>query len=165
MLSIKFYAESDLKDYSEAVKEYQSIWDTYGKRIVKTYEKNSGLSFNETQITANIADLMSVSHPLTLRYNLAKDNKLIVLTHELGHRLLYKRVQGMGKSRLERHKFLYLILYDVLTDLVDENLAKEAVEWDKRLPDEKYTNSWDYALSFNRDERKTKFLEILKNKI
>ena len=81
MLSIKFYPESDLHNYDDAVAEYQSIWDTNGEKIVNTLEQVSRLTFKETKITGNVGALKSLSHALTLRYNLSFNQKIFTLTH------------------------------------------------------------------------------------
>ena len=104
---------------------------------------------------------MSASHPLSLRYNLLPDGKKETLTHELGHRILYKRVPGMGKlSSLDRHKFMNLIFYDVLRDIFGEDTVR-LIEWEEKRLDTKYKEAWEWALSFNDEERKDRFNKIL----
>ena len=158
-------AESDWQDYSEAVAEYEKIWAEDGEKIVNAWEKQTSLKFKETEINASVIEGKSFSHPLTLRNTLPSSQKRITLTHELGHRLLYFRVEGMARDSLTRHKFLYLVLGDVLTEVYGAGALEEARASDKKLQDQfgedKYTKSWDFALAFSQEERQKKFQAIL----
>ena len=75
MLKINFYPESNLKDFTEAVKVFQQIWVEDGEKITQKWEEVTGLKFIETEINAVVADLKSCSHPLTLRYSNELDIK------------------------------------------------------------------------------------------
>ena len=86
--------------------------------------------------------------------------KKAVIIHELGHRILYKRLNIKVES-LEIHKALFLVLYDLYVDLYGEKFAKEIVEWDCSLP-RNYKEAWNWALSFDRTERIIEFKKLLK---
>jgi hypothetical protein len=162
MLSITFYPESDLRDYSEGVKEYENIWREDGEKIVKAWKRVTGLTFDETHINALIFEGISHSHPLSLRFDREFERKKSILVHELGHRLLYKKVKGGREATsLELHKLLFLVLYEVFTDLYGKDFADSAVEWDSNLPRPQYKEAWEWALNFSVEERKRKFQEIL----
>lgn len=163
MLSIIFYPESDLRDYSEGLKEYENIWKEDGERIVNAWEKITGLKFDESHINAVIFEGISHSHPLSLRFDRDFERKKSILVHELGHRLLHRKVKGeKDADSLALHKLLFLVLYEVFVELYGENFAYSAVEWDKNLPRPQYKEAWEWALSFSLEERKKKFQEILR---
>lgn len=161
MLNINFYPDSDLGDYTQAINEYEEIWRIDGKKICDQWEKITNLSFKESTINAIVANLRSGSHPLTLRSDITVDQKKIILIHELGHRILYKRVNGMKSvDSFGHHKFLYLVLCDVFEDLFGKEFLLKAIEYDNTLPD-LYANSWKWALAYSKEERLNLFNRIL----
>lgn len=158
-MKIIFHADSDFEVYEEAARHYQQIWDTEGDKIVTSWQKHTGLTFREAFINAIVFDGKSHSHPLSLRHDVDLERKKAILIHELGHRLLYRRRKNKGDS-LERHKFLFLVFYDVLTDLYGESFARETVAFDNQL-NELYKDAWAWALQFDKNERQKKFQEML----
>jgi len=167
MLKINFYPESNLKDFTEAVKVFQQIWVEDGEKITQKWEEVTGLKFIETEINAVVADLKSCSHPLTLRYSNELDIKKSTLVHELGHRILYKRGSSAGdKTSFERHKFLFLALYDVFLELYGQEFTSKIIAWDSQLGKDKgqsmYEDAWQWALKYKtKEERQKVFKEIL----
>ncbi len=167
MLKINFYPESDLKDFNEAVKIFQQIWTDEGEKIISKWEEITGLKFVETEINAVVADLKSCSHPLTLRYSNEFDIKKSALIHELGHRILYKRKSSAGnKTTFERHKFLFLVLYDVFHELYGKDFTEKIIAWDSELGKDTgqsmYESAWQWALEYKtKEERQKTFKEIL----
>ncbi len=159
-MKINFYSDSDLEDFKEAVLEYEKIWNEDGFKILESWEKHTGLKFRESHINAIVWDGMSMSHPLGLRYNLLPDGKKATLAHELGHRILYKRVSGMEKSSLDRHKFMNLMFYYVLKDVFGDAMTR-IIEWESNRPDTKYKEAWDWVLNFGDENRKKRFRGIL----
>ncbi len=160
-MKINFYPESDLENFKDAVLEYEKIWDENGSKIIESWEKHSGLKFRESYVNAVVvAGRVSNSHPLSLRHDLLPDGKKANLAYELGHRILYKRVSGMAKSSLDRHKFMNLTFRDVLEDIFGDE-AMRIIEWESNRPDDKYKKAWDWALSFSDIERKDRFNKIL----
>ena len=159
-MKINFYSDSDLGEYDNNVSIYQKIWEKEGEKIIGKWEDITGLTFRENYINAIVFDGVSHSHPLSLRFNLEEDIKKAVIIHELGHRILYKRLNIKVES-LEIHKALFLVLYDLYVDLYGEKFAKEIVEWDCSLP-RNYKEAWNWALSFDRTERIIEFKKLLK---
>lgn len=158
-MKIIFHADSDLEMYNEAVREYQQIWNSESEKIIESWQRHTGLTFRETFINAVVFDGKSQSHPLSLRHNVDLDRKKALLVHELGHRLLYQRRKSKGDS-LERHKFLFLVLYDVFCDLYGASFVRKVINFDNQLG-ELYKDAWEWALRFNKEERKKKFQEML----
>lgn len=158
-MKIIFHADSDFDALNEAVREYQQIWKSDGEKIVESWQKHTGFTFRETFINAIIFYGKSHSHPLSLRYNVDSERKKAILIHELGHRILYKRRKNEGDS-LERHKFLFLVLYDILTDLYGEEFTRKTIDLDNQL-NELYKDAWEWVLRFSTEERKEKFQEMV----
>lgn len=159
MIKIIFHEDSDFIDVSFATQEYQVIWDTEGGKIVAAWEQKTGLQFQETFINAIVFEGRGQSHPFCFRASLSSDMKKATLVHEIGHRILYKKVKLPEFSSLENHKNLDLCLYDILVDLYGKNFADGVVEVEsKHLL---YKEAWGWALSLKEEERRKKFTELL----
>ena len=144
-VSMVFVPESQVFAYATA--EYQSIWNSEGKRIVETYERISGLKFTKTTIQVIVSLDRSESGlgdtPMRLNATLAPNVKRSTLIHELGH-------------RLDTHKALFLILYDVWADLYGATFADNAVQA-SRAGSQDYDLAWTWALSFSAEQRASQF--------
>ena len=168
MLKINFLPESDLFDFTEAVKEYEKIWNDDGVKIISVWKNVTGLQFKENFINAIVFKGVSFSHLLNLKYNADNATKKAHLVHELGHRILSGVIERKWKDSLESHKVLDLLLYDVFEDLYGKDFADTQVKYDKSkdFQPEVYITAWDWALQFKtREERQKKFKEILETKI
>lgn len=159
MTKIIFHEDSDSVDVKLAVQEYQKIWDTEGSKIVSAWEGKTGLKFRETFINAIILEGRGQSHPLCFRASLTSDAKKATLVHEMGHRILRKRIKLPEFNSLENHKNLDLCFYDVLTELYGKTFADLTVESESKHA--LYKDAWDWALSFSKDERQKKFRDLL----
>ncbi len=159
MIKITFHPDSDITDVLLATDEYQNIWDIEGEKIVIEWERKTGLQFRETFINAVIFEGRGQSHPFSFRASLSSDMKKATLVHEMGHRILYKKIKLPEFSSLENHKNLDLCLYDTLVDLYGKNFADIVVEIESEHP--LYKEAWDWALSFTEEERRKKFSELL----
>jgi hypothetical protein len=163
MLQINFYPESDKKEYIKAAKEYQLIWKNDGKTIIELIEKYSGMDFKTKIINAVTFSDVSFSVPMTLESNLAYDQKRGTLVHELIHRLLVDYdfwFQDNENITETIHKIIDLILFDIWTDLFGKDKAKENMNHEISYGCLDYKNTWEWALSFSREDRKTKFEEM-----
>ena len=164
MLKINFLPDSDLINYSKEIVEYEKLWEKEGEKIVKTIEKISKLEFQETQINATIyyGSLPSRSRPLSLMIKDSKERRLSILVHELGHRIISGNLRRKNiKIRMDAHKLLDLILYDIWTDLYGKEFADNAVKWERKILREEYRKAWDWALTFSKEERVEKFCKLL----
>ncbi|OGN07373.1 MAG: hypothetical protein A3B86_01320 [Candidatus Yanofskybacteria bacterium RIFCSPHIGHO2_02_FULL_38_22b] len=112
LMEIKFYPDSDLEDFRESVLEYQKIWDENSSQIISSWESHSGLKFRESYINAIVWDGISASHPLSLRYDLLPDGKKDTLAHELGHRLLYKRLSFASQHFTIGYYYSWLLVLE-----------------------------------------------------
>src|SRR4051812_37780307 len=87
---IVFEPESD--QFADAAREYQTLWDRDGAKIVAAMEAVSGLKFDERVIQAIVREAASLSgykdeKSMVLRASYPLDTKKATLVHELGHRL------------------------------------------------------------------------------
>lgn len=163
MLQINFYPENDKKEYIKAAKEYQDIWDKEGIKIVTAIEKYSKLAFKTKTIKALVFEGISSSRPLRLRSSWDSNMKKVALTHELAHMILGDnniKIPSGASFQEELHKVIYLVLYDIWVDLFGENFAKASR--DRECGNLTYKKAWDWALSFNKEERTIKFQEMKK---
>lgn len=164
-LYINFLPESNLQDYSKEIKEYEKLWDTDGEKIVKTIEKISNLKFQETEINAMVyyGNLPPQSKPLCLIVRETQDKFLRTLVHELGHRIISGNVRNnnIKQPKVDVHKTLDLILYDIWIELYGKKFADNAVEREKKIPSPGYKEAWEWALSFTKEERAKKFKELV----
>ncbi len=160
-----------MPEYEEAAKEYAGIWKEEGERIVKTIEKISGLKFKEKIINAVTYGGISFSGPLRFQSNLSLEDKRGTIVHELCHRLLVGnniKLKGRITEKnfdLEAHKLVYLILYEIWTQLYGEKFAKKEVEFEKSIsndPINPHWIAWDRALSMTKEERQKEFKKYLK---
>jgi hypothetical protein len=175
MLIINFIPDSDREDLSEKIKsgldDYKKIWKNDSTRVVKAVEKTTGLKFIEKEINAIVfsSTLNSRSFPLSLNADLELDIKKGLLVHELCHRLLSGnhirvRFDNYKDISLEIHKVLNLILYDIWVEVYGTKLANKMVEWESRSRRGIYKKAWDWALGFDKKERKSKFNIFRKRK-
>ncbi len=170
MLKINFLPDSDLEDVSEAISQYQAIWDSDGEKIVKAWEDVTGYKFKETFINATIwGGRGGHSSPLALTaWRKSIDDKKLHLVHELGHRVLllprreiYKKTRIFDDS-LSNHKVLDLVLYDVYEMVYGKEFRDYAVKQDSEMLPPLYKEAWDFALSFKtKEERQQKFKEMM----
>ena len=164
MPKIHFYPEWDNHDLMNAAEKYQAIWDNEAENIIKIISDITGLHFIENEINAIVFEGRSYSHPLQLRASYPTKVKKAALVHELCHRI----AKG-NKLRLENdedpkllsaHKVIFLVLYDILVVLYGEDLA----EYNKELESgysEEYKQAWEWALSFNKEERQDRFQQLI----
>ena len=164
MISIKFYPESDKEEFSKAAQEYTAIWKKDGKKIFETIEKFSGLRFKTKLINAVTFEGISYSLPLRLRSSYHYSHKEATLIHELCHRLLtdnYFYFFDTTNLPEDIHKAIDLILYDIWIHVIGEKSAIESRDKEISYGDPAYKNAWDWALSFDKEVRKTKFNELV----
>jgi len=163
MISIRFIPIFEDKEFTDAVNEYQQIWEVEGSRIVNALKKLTGLSFMENRIAVVVYEGVSFSgrtpnDVMKLRASYSTDVKKATIVHELSHRLLFSL---KNRPDMDEHQIINLFLYDVWVDLYGENFATEMVEIEKKR-DEKYQKAWDWALNLSKEQRADKFTELLK---
>ncbi len=169
MLQLNFYPESDKKEYIKAADEYSLIWKKEGIKIIESIENYSGLAFKTKVINAVIfGGDQSYSYPLRLNYNYSFEIKKGILIHELCHRLMLdnnitiKKQPTLAEFTRKIHKRIFLILYDILIELYGEKYAKSHVAQETQYDDLSYKKAWEWALLLSKDERISRFKELVK---
>ena len=164
-LRINFYPEHDDPILIKVAQTQHETWLAEGGRIVEVISSYTGLNFIETEITAVITYQASFSHPLVLYYQAGKGR----LIHELLHRLFVGNdIEIPNKKlnpKLEIHKVLNLVLYDIWDELYGEEFANNQVEIESKFGSEAYVLAWKYALSLSSQERKEEFQKIIQGKV
>jgi hypothetical protein len=162
-LRIHFSPESE--PFAEAAREYQSLWEAEGSRIIAAMEHVSGLKFPEPAIEAVVYEGISRSgsagSPMRLRASYPVATKKATLIHELGHRHLAQlRRRPPG---LDEHRVLFLFLYDVWETLDGKEFADEQVKIEKpRRGVYDCEAAWEWALAQSQEERTKRFSEIVR---
>jgi hypothetical protein len=151
--------------FEEAAEEYRRLWASEGATIVDAMERVSGLTFVETDIKAVIFEGASQSGfgntPMYLRASYPAEVKRATLVHETGHRL-NSQLRTRPKD-LDEHRMLFLYLYDAWESLWGKAFADQQVTIEsgrKGLYD--YETAWKWALSISKEERASRFAEIVK---
>jgi hypothetical protein len=164
-VGVTFTTEKENQRFSAAAEEYRRIWTEEGEHIIRTMEQVSRLTFPERNIKAEIYEGPSFSGrggaPMRLRASYAADVKKGTLVHELGHRMnaqLKKRPKD-----LDEHRLLFLYLYDLNESLYGKEFADNQVAFEKTLKGlYDYDAAWSWALAMSREERSSRFGEVVR---
>lgn len=164
-VSITFTSQAKNPTFDAAVDEHQRLWAAEGARIIEAMERTTTLKFPDKRIKAEIYEGPSFSGrgnaPMRFRSSYAADEKKGTLVHELGHRMneqLKKRPQD-----LDEHRLLFLYLYDLYVDLYGKEFADRQVTFGKTLKGlYDYEGAWNWALSMRREDRLSRFADVLK---
>jgi hypothetical protein len=149
--------------FTEAAEAYHRIWSDEGAAIVETWERVTGLTFFQSQITAivyeGISSSGSANTPMRLRASYNADTKRGALVHELGHRLIAQLTTR--PADLDEHRVLFLVLHDVRVSLWGNARAVGQVEFESNLRGVyDYESAWRWALSLTSEQRLARFSEI-----
>ncbi len=152
--AVDFIASSAAHDH--AARDYRSIWQQDGERIVAALEARTCLRFPETAVAALIGDEVSHSggpeHPMGLRASYVADVKRATLVHELGHRHLWQLTERL--DTVDGHRTLYLVLDRVWADVWGEEFAAERIRTESSWrASYDYAAAWSWARALTIDER------------
>lgn len=158
----------DAKAITAATEEYKKIWENEKEKILNKFYDISGLSFRLGILHAKVLNGISTSYPFSLRYSIPTDTKKSTLIHELLHVLLAHNSVSVlcdndSEKSLKFHMQIFLILYDIWTDLYSKDFADSQVKSDFLLTPT-YKEAWDWALSFDRVDRLKRFQESIKTR-
>jgi hypothetical protein len=164
-VTVTFSPEKKTPAFSTAVDEYRAIWAAEGSRIIEGMEKISTLRFPEKSIKVQIYEGPSFSGrggaPMKLRASYRPEEKKGTLVHELGHRM--NAQLKVRPDDLDEHRLLFLYLYDLYVDLYGKEFADREVAFGKTLKGlYDYEAAWNWAMGMSRDERLTKFADVVK---
>jgi hypothetical protein len=160
--------------------QYRKIWKQYEDVILKSFVEITGLTFQQTRITARVIDGgRSHAGNLICSMKLAGDYrsiefKLITIIHELSHRLLggnalwVEDLGLVGKFKWDsdegqemEHRHIYLFEYDVVKSALGKNWGKECRKFEERGDrDTPHDRAWRWAMGMSYGKRQTalKFL-------
>ena len=160
-LTMTFTAQD--ASFTGAAEAYHRLWSDEGAAIVEAWERVSGLTFTQTQITAIVYEGISSSGgpntPMRLRASYNADTKRSALVHELGHRLIAQLT--LRPADLDEHRVLFLVLHEVWVNLWGHEFALRQVEVESGLRGVyDYESAWRWALSLTSDQRAARFAEI-----
>lgn len=164
-VTMTFSAQNKNPAFDAAVNEYRQIWNTEGSRIIEAMERITTLKFRDKRISAEIYEGPSFSGrgraPMRFRASYPPEEKKGTLVHELGHRMneqLEKRPDD-----LDEHRLLFLYLYDLYVDLYGKEFADREVAFGKTLKGlYDYEGAWNWALEMSREQRLSRFAEVVK---
>jgi hypothetical protein len=161
---VRIHFSPESEQFAEAAREYQSLWEAEGDRIIEALEHVSGLKFAEREIQAVVYEGISRAGlrgaPMRMRASYPVGTKKATLIHELGHRhLMQLRWRPL---ELDEHRVLFLFLYDVWERLYGQAFAEEQVEVEKKRKGVyDYEAAWVWALAQSQEERAQRFQEIV----
>lgn len=149
--------------FTEAAGAYHRLWSDEGAAIVNAWERVSGLTFTQTQITAIVYEGISSSGtagtPMRLRASYSADSKRSALAHELGHRLIGQLTDR--PADLDEHRVLFLVLYEVWVAQWGDEFALRQVQFESGLRGVyDYESAWRWTLSLTSAQRAARFSEI-----
>ena len=122
-----------------ATARYKQFWYDNQEKIINSFYKHTGLTFQQKQITVRIrkdgrSKAGNRHQPMELSWTwVTQDGIGCTLIHELAHRL----VIGNGidppegnefiesRANYYMHRHIYLFLYDVFVDVLGEQVAKK----------------------------------------
>ena len=129
-VSIRFSPE--LEQFAEAARDYQSLWEAEGDRIIEALEHVSGLKVSEREIQVvvyeGISRAGSRGAPMRMWASYLAGTKKATLIHELGHRHIVQL--RWRPSALDEHRVLFLFLYDVWRGSTGRDLPRN--RWKSR---------------------------------
>lgn len=160
-LDLEFSPESD--NFVVATEEYRSVWESEKDKIIYAMERISDLKFLDNKIGVIIFEGVSSAgfgdSPMKLRAGYNTEVKIGTMIHELGHRLIAQITER--PENLDEHRILFLVLYDIWTDLYGQEFADKMVGVEKKRKGVyDYESAWLWALSLSKEERINKFKEL-----
>lgn len=146
--------------FAPAAREYRTLWEEDGARIVAAMERATGLPFPGEPIDAIVSQGRPMAsfdgRTIRLRAGYSPAYKKATLVHEIGHRLAFTFPRGSG---LDDHRLLYLFLYDVWADLYGRDFADRMAGIERRIGPA-YDEAWSWALAMTREERQARLAAI-----
>lgn len=154
---------------------YRQLWHEHKKAIVSSFQEITGLTFQQHTITAHVfldsdASAGKWRDPMHLPAYASDDKKLLILIHELCHRLLGgNALSPIGLGLLPdvpelapdalfqeyEHQHTYLFEYDVVRQALGNNYAekcRQMNESDANM-DGPHDRAWAWAMNMDFEAR------------
>lgn len=156
------YPEDPLGQFEEmlATKNYETIWQEDGERIIERFKHYTGLDFVQDEIEVIAHDGMSMSgmdgKPMRLSiWNKTLTEKRSALTHELAHRLLFGHgLYAEPETDTDNDEIRVLLFQgEVLRNLYSEEVYDY---WSSRSHSkfsDEHMKDLRYVLSLSKDDR------------
>jgi len=158
---------------------YKRLWKQNSRKILKAFRVITGLDFQQKVISARIfnggqSTAGSFHYAMKLRAlvnETASDSKLILLVHELSHRLLGGNGLGVvnlgliadreesdsDKGNEMEHRHTYLFEYDVVKLALGEEMAEACIKFEEKegddINDGSHQRAWKWAMGMTFEER------------
>ena len=160
VLELDLSAESSRFD--AAVREYRTLWDAEGRRIVEAMQRATSLQVEAGPIRVVVFEGPSSSGfrdiPMKLRASYSEATKRATLVHELGHRLISEHIP----RSFDGHPVIFLFVYDVWVELWGKTFADEQVVIESgRRGIYDYETAWKNTLKLTPQERAARFKQFL----
>lgn len=149
---------------------YRQVWKTNARKLRRAFRKVTGLDFNQAVITAKVYDGdRSFSgyyrHPMRLEARGAShDEKLLVLVHELCHRLLggngLANNNSLKLTNRQEHDRMFLFEHDVVKLALGPKMADLLDKLENRPYDKDYYLAWKQAMAMGYEQRQKKMHEL-----
>jgi len=177
---MKLVIKPDINSFEHILETeiYKKLWKQNSRKILKAFRNVTGLDFQQRVITARIGNIeQSISgsfhYPMRLRMLVAKPNdKLVLLIHELSHRLLGGNALGVVNlgivSRKDNnsdeaneydHRHIYLFEYDVIKLALGEDMGNACLKFEgkvsgtENINDNSHQKAWNWAMKMSFEER------------
>lgn len=152
--------------------QYRRLWRENARKLRKSLRKVTGLEFQQRTITARVikgdeSNSGSPYHPMVLRGdNQPPDYKLMLMIHELFHRLVAGNALAPGGLRIRSsteyddqlaeisHRHLYLFEYDVVKDALGKQGTVICRMFEERSEKgSPHDLAWKWAMGLSDSER------------
>jgi hypothetical protein len=168
---------SNLESLLES-ENYKKLWKQNSRKTLKAFRDITGLDFQQKIITARIGKVEqsiagSYHYPMRLRLLIGEPNdKLVLLIHELSHRLLGGNALGVvnlglvspennnsNEANEYDHRHTYLFEYDVVKLAFGKELADTCLRFEGRkaaaddINGGSHQKAWEWAMAMTFEER------------
>lgn len=185
---MKFIIKSDDNNLEMILQttKYRNLWRQNSRKILKSFRSITGLDFQQSTITARVfsgnqSRSGSYHYPMKLRGMYFRDeDKLVLLVHELSHRLLggnglwlinmglaNKEISASDLGEEMDHRHIYLFEYDVIKMALGDTMAKECILFEEKESENgsngPHAKAWRWAMGMTYEQRQ-KAMKILASK-
>lgn len=155
-----------------AANAYQMPWQEHEQALLAAFRDLTGLTFQQPILTVHtyLGDRGFAGYgdePIRLPAYTDEGVKILILVHELCHRLLSGNILdiadlGMPTGEEDKEKFqeyehrhTYLFLHDVVRQVLGDEWARrcQALEYDSKPEDDAHGRAWKWAMSLDFETR------------
>lgn len=147
--------------------EYESLWNSYGKKIQAAFKEVTTLPFQEEFITGVVGDYKSnfagrsLNDPMLFRFSVR--HKLGTIMHELSHRFLLEYQFNYNGILDNDHEVIDLFLPEVIEICFGKAASEERINYECTFPEVEIPNAWNKMLKYSFETRQQIWKKILQN--